>query len=51
MTRAQWAAVRGLVKALSARLCPAGESLPIEVDATWQQVYNLRPGAVFELAE
>ena len=51
MTRTQWATVRGLVRALNARLCPEGKSLPIEVDPTWQQVYGLRPGAVFELSE
>ena len=51
MTKAQWAAVRGLVGALNARLCPPGESLPIEVGPTWRQVYGLRPGTVFELSE
>lgn len=51
MTKAQWAAVRGLVGALNARLCPSGESLPIEVGPTWRRVYGLRPDTVFELSE
>jgi len=51
MTKAQWAAVRGLVGALNFRLRPAGEALPIEVGPTWRQVYGLRAGTVFELSE